>query len=257
MPDGPRRGRSGAAGATGGKGERPRRGWRRRGPKQRGQRVAQLRAAYVMAQRVDPKIGLYVGLAGLGTFLVFLLVGLLLDAPVFLGLLGLLTALTVMALVFSRRAQRAAYTQIEGQPGAAASVLQSMKGWTITPAVAVGRNREAPDVVHRAVGRPGVLLLGEGNPVRVAPLVAQERKRLARLVPDVPVYDYQVGAGEGQLPLGRLQRELTKLPRNLAPGQVAEVERRLRAVGSAGLPVPKGPLPRNARMPRPPRGPRS
>jgi hypothetical protein len=110
------------------------------------------------------------------------------------------------------------------------------------------------DLVYRAIGRPGVVLVGEGVPSRVAPLLAQEKKKYARVVPDVPVHDFQVGSGEGQVPLRKLSRELMKLPRLITAAEVSQVDKRLKAVGSLNLPIPKGPLPRNARMPKMPRG---
>lgn len=220
-------------------------------------RVAQLRAAYRLTRRVDRRIGLIL----LGTFLAVLVavtaVGYLLDSPIMFAILGVFTGLLATTIVFGRRAERAAYAQIEGQLGAAAAALQSLRrGWIVTPGVAANRDQA---ILHRAVGRPGVVLVGEGSPTRVAPLLAQEKRKYARIVPDVPVYDLQAGNGEGQVPLRRLPRELMKLPRNLKGAQVSEVDRRLKAVGSLNLPIPKGPLPRGARLPptpRPPRNPR-
>ena len=82
-------------------------------------------------------------------------------------------------------------------PGAAAAVLQSMRGnWTVTPAIAANRNM---DVVHRAVGRPGVVLVGEGSANRLPSLLAAEKKRVGRVAFDVPVFDFQVGDGKGQV----------------------------------------------------------
>ena len=67
--------------------------------------------------------------------------------------------------------------------------------------------------MHRAVGRPGVVLIGEGvPPTGVGNLLAQEKKKVARFVPDVPVYDVQAGNDEGQVPLRKLNRHLMKLP---------------------------------------------
>jgi hypothetical protein len=163
-------------------------------------------------------------------------------------MLGFLAA----TIVFGRRAERAAFRQVEGQPGAAAAALNMLRrGWTVTPAVAVTRNQ---DVVHRAVGRPGVVLIGEGSPSRVGNLLATEKRKVARFVPDVPIYDVQAGNEAGQIPLRKLNGHLMKLPRNLKTYQVAEVNRRLKALGTTNLPIPKGPMPRNARMPKGPRG---
>jgi len=64
----------------------------------------------------------------------------------------------------------------------------------------------------------------------------------------------QAGSEEGQIPLRKLTRHLMKLPRNITPGQVSEVDKRLKAIGSLNLPIPKGPLPKGIKMPRAPRG---
>jgi len=220
--------------------------------KDRGQRLKQIRAAYQMTKKVDRRVGLIVALCGFGVFAAFLLVGFLVDHPIYLGLLGAVSGLLAATIVFGRRAERAAYSQVEGQPGAAAAVLNALrKGWTVTPAVAVTRNQ---DVVHRAVGRPGIVLVAEGAPSRVGNLIAAERRKMARFVPETPIYDVFAGDGEGQVPLRKLQRHLMKLPRNLRPREVSQVNVRLRALGSTQLPIPKGPMPKNLRMPRTPRG---
>lgn len=221
-------------------------------PKKQG-RVAQIRGAYTMTRRVDPKVGLVTAGAFLGVLLLFLAIGFAVGHPVYLGFVGLLFAVLAATIVFGRRAEKAAYSQVEGQPGAAAAALNMLRrGWTVTPAVAVTRQQ---DIVHRAVGRAGVVLIGEGSsPSRVAGLLATERKRVTRFVPDVPVYDVQAGSGEGQVPLRKLNTHLTKLPRNLKNPQVIEVNRRLKALGAMNLPIPKGPMPKGTRMPRGPRG---
>jgi hypothetical protein len=223
-----------------------------RGPKkERKGRLAQIRAAYQMTRKADPRIGWILLLTAVVVIGVFAGIGFLLGHPVYFGLLGLAFALLAVTIVFGRRAERAAYAQVEGQPGAAAAVLNAIRrGWTITPAIAANRNQ---DVLHRALGRPGIVLVGEGAPARVANMLSQEKRKYARVVPDVPVYELQAGNGPGQIPLRKLQRELRKLPANLKNPQVREVEKRLKAIGSLNLPIPKGPLPKNARMPRGPR----
>ncbi len=167
-------------------------------------------------------------LTGIGVIAVFVIVGLV------TGLVGLLTplgvALGLMAamLLFGRYAQSAQYKAVEGQPGAAAAIMQSMRGgWTITPAVSANRSM---DVVHRAVGRPGVVLVGEGSPNRLAGLLAAEKKRVSRVAFDVPIYDLQVGDEEGQIPIRKLQRKLMRLPRNLKGPAVADLNFRLKAL---------------------------
>ncbi|MGP3984403.1 DUF4191 domain-containing protein [Streptomyces sp. KR80] len=213
-------------------------------------RLKQIALTYQMTKRVDSKVGLVVAAVGIVTFGVLLAIGFLIGHPIYLAILGFLLAFLAMAIVFGRRAERAAFGQMEGQPGAAAAVLENVgRGWSVTPAVAMNRNQ---DIVHRAVGKAGIVLVGEGNPNRLKSLLAAEKKRMARVVADVPVHDVTVGDGEGQVPLSKLRTTLMKLPRVLPGGQVTVVNDRLRALGDlmSNMPMPKGPMPKGMRMPR-------
>ncbi|MEU6082886.1 DUF4191 domain-containing protein [Streptomyces sp. NPDC047108] len=213
-------------------------------------RLKQIALTYQMTKRVDSKVGLVVGAVGVVTFGVLLAIGFAIGHPVYLGLLGFLLAFLAMAIIFGRRAERAAFGQMEGQPGAAAAVLENVgRGWTVTPAVAMNRSQ---DVVHRAVGKAGIVLVGEGNPNRLKGLLASEKKKMARIVVDVPVHDVIVGEAEGQVELKKLRTTLMKLPRVLPGNQVTIVNDRLRAMGDlmSNMPLPKGPMPKGMRMPR-------
>ncbi|WP_030543090.1 DUF4191 domain-containing protein [Streptomyces albus] len=213
-------------------------------------RLKQIALTYKMTKRSDSKVGLVVAAVGLVTFGVLLAIGFLIDHPVYLGILGALLAFLAMAIVFGRRAEAAAFGQMEGQPGAAAAVLENVKrGWTVTPAVAMNRQQ---DVIHRAVGKAGIVLVAEGNPNRLKGLLAAEKRKMARIVSDVPVHDVTVGNGEGQVPLKKVRTHLLKLPRVLTGPQVTTVNDRLRAMGDlmSNMPMPKGPLPKGMRMPK-------
>jgi hypothetical protein len=216
-------------------------------------RVAQIRSVYRMAKQSDPKIGLVVFGVFLAVLAVFLVLGFVLGQPILLGSFGFLVGFLLATIVFGRRAERAAFAQVEGQPGAAMAVLNALRrGWTVTPVVAAAPRTQ--DVVHRAVGRPGVVLVAEGNPNRVAQLVSAEKRRLGRLLGDVPIYDFVVGDEAGQVSLRRLRSTMVKLPRNLRKDQVAEVNNRLRALGDLQQKMmPKGPIPKNVRLPRGPK----
>ncbi|MFF8605048.1 DUF4191 domain-containing protein [Streptomyces sp. NPDC015346] len=213
-------------------------------------RLKQIALTYKMTRKADPKVGLVVAGVGIVVLGVLLAIGFLIGHPVYLGILGFILALLAMAIIFGRRAERAAFGQMEGQPGAAAAVLQNVgRGWTTTPAVAMNKNQ---DVVHRAVGRAGIVLVAEGNPNRVRTLLAAEKKRMARIVMDVPVHDIIVGNGEGQVPLKKVRTTMLKLPRVLSGPQVTAANDRLRALGDlmSNMPLPKGPMPKGMRMPR-------
>ena len=213
-------------------------------------RLKQIGLTYKMTRRADRWIGWVISGVGLGTFGAFLGVGFWLGHPIYLGFFGFLVALLATAIVFGRRAERAAYRQMEGQPGAGAAVLENIKrGFVITPAVAINRSQ---DVVHRAVGKCGIVLVGEGNPHRVKQLLAAEKRKMARVVSEVPVHDIIVGKDEGQVPLGKLRTRIMKLPKVLAGSRVTEINDRLRAMGDLlkNMPLPKGPMPKGAKLPK-------
>jgi len=213
-------------------------------------RIKQLRMAAGMVRKANPWALPIVALVGVGILAVFVIVGLVTGLIFLLLPLGIMGGLLGALIMFGRFTQSAQYSTIEGQPGAAAAILQSMRGgWTVTPAVAANRNM---DVVHRAVGKPGVVLVGEGSASRLPSLLAAEKKRISRVAYDVPIYDMQVGDEEGQVPIRRLQRKIMRLPRNLKGQAVAELNFRLKAL-PANLQAPKGPMPKTGRMPKQPR----
>ena len=159
---------------------------------------------------------------------------------------GIGVGLLAAVFIFGRRVQRNVYAKAEGQPGAAAWALENLRGrWKVTPAVA---GTTQLDAVHRVIGRPGVVLVAEGAPHRVKTLLAQEKKRIARLIGDTPIYDVLVGAEDGQVPLRQLQRHLMKLPRNITLKQMDSLENKLAALGNRGAALPKGPMPQGAKM---------
>jgi hypothetical protein len=218
-------------------------------PEGGGGRIAQMRAVYAMAHESDPRILWWILLPALGALaIVFVVVGIVLGHIIYGAILAIGAALLAATFFFGRRATAAMYSQVEGRPGAAAAVLQGMRGdWRVTPAVAFNRNQ---DLVHRVVGRPGIVLVGEGtSPARVQQLLTQEKKRVARVAAEVPTYEVIVGdSGEKAVSVRDLQRHLGKLPRNLKRNQLDAVEGRMRALGGQNMPIPKGPIP--TRVPR-------
>lgn len=213
-------------------------------------RLAQIRQTYQMTKSSDPRIGWIL----LGWFLLPLAIAVVVSLLLnnwWLVPLGFTTGLLIAAIVLGRRAERAAYAQIEGQPGAAAAVLNTLgKGWFVAPAVAVTKNQ---DIVHRVIGRPGVILVGEGTGSRITNALRSERQREARFVPDVEFHEIVMGREEGQVPIGSIVETVKKMEKTLTPGQVTEVRRRLEALTNSPLPMPKGPIPKSTRAMRPPR----
>ncbi len=212
-------------------------------------RIRQMRQAYTITKRNDRNIGLILLLtflvfggasAALGYFVFGTGTFGLIVTILFSILIGILAAL----IVFGRRAEKAAYAQVEGQTGAAAGALQMLKrGWDVKPAVAFTKNQ---DIVHRVVGRPGIILVGEGNPTRVKNLLAAEKKKHARIGgEDVPVTDIIVGRGEGEVQLTKLLKHVQKLPKNIKPAQMTGLLYKLKALDAMrpAAPMPRGPVP--------------
>lgn len=207
-----------------------------------------LRQAFTLTRKNDNRFIPYLVIAGVGAAaIVYLGLFLFVKSPYFPIPVAIGAGLLAAMLVFSRRAQRSMYAQAEGTPGSAAWLLQNQTrgDWRTTPTIAATSQFDA---VHRVVGRAGVVLVGEGAPHRVRGLIAQEKKRVARIAGDTPIYDVVVGPDEGSVPLGKLNSYLLKLPRNLSKDQVAALDKRLQALGQGKAPLPQGPMPTNAKM---------
>jgi hypothetical protein len=213
-------------------------------------RFKQIRMVAKLVNRQNKRALPIVFGSAVGIIAVFVVLGLVLGLAGLLIPVGVLLGLLTGMILFGRFAQQAQYSAIDGQLGAAAAILQNMRGdWTVTPAVNGNRTM---DVVHRAVGRRGVILVGEGVPSRVAVLIAAERKKTERVAHGVPIHEFQVGNGEGQLPVSKLQRKITLLPQALKPTAVSDLNYRLKAL-QPSMQMPKGPMPKGARMPKMPK----
>jgi hypothetical protein len=212
-------------------------------------RRQQFAQTYQMAKRSDPAIGRWVGgaavlglVVGLGLF--WLVVGRGSTLGLVLTIIGgLMVGVLAGLIVFSRRAQRAVYGQMEGQAGAAAGALGLLKrGWHVDNAVAFTKQQ---DIVHRVIGPPGIVLIGEGSPGRLKPLMTAERKRHERVAVDTPVHEIMVGKEDGQVELARLARHVQKMKRQVQPAEITDILARLKAIDASRppVPMPKGPLP--------------
>jgi hypothetical protein len=205
--------------------------------------LKQLLATFRVVRQGDPTMVRVLAIAVAATVAVFAALTALVG-PWWLWVpVGVVAVLLVALVVLGRRAQAYGLKAIEGQPGAAAAVLQQMRGaWEVTPAVAFNRRQ---DMVHLAVGRPGVVLVAEGDsPARLRQLLAQERRRFERAAGEVAVQEVVVGAGEGAVPLDRLAVHLTRLPGAIKAKDVGPLHRRLSALKVSAPPMPKGPVAR-------------
>ncbi|AGF72942.1 DUF4191 domain-containing protein [Corynebacterium halotolerans] len=222
---------------------------------QRKQTWSQFWQAFNLQRKQDKKLIPLMLLAILGAALVFFLIGLLWGGQWWMLILGIGVGFVLAMFIFSRRLQNSMYDRVGDTPGAAGWTLENMRNtvgivWQTKTAVAANTQL---DSVHRVIGNPGIVLVGEGAPHRLKPLFEQQKKRLNRLVGGVPVHEIIVGEGEGQVPLKKLQREMTKLPRNYKKNEVYALSAKIEAMdnvgqGGPGAGLPKGPLPKSANM---------
>jgi hypothetical protein len=207
-------------------------------------RLKQIAASYRMTKRTDPKIGWIL----LGTFVVVALMAFgvftLVAGTLFFDILiAVLFGILAALIVFGKRAQKAMYAQLEGKPGAAAAVLGALRrGWKLDPAIAFNKNQ---DIVHRVVGPPGIVLIGEGNPNRLKTLLATERRKHERVASETPIHEVMCGDSAGAVPVNRLSKHVTKLGKGLKPAEMTDVLARIKALDAnrSNIPLPKGPMP--------------
>lgn len=163
---------------------------------------------------------------------------------------GVLAGLLIALVILGRRAERAAYSQIEGQPGAVGAVLRSgLRGGWVGNEMPVAVNGKTQDAVYRAVGRGGVALISEGPVSRTKRMLDDEQRKVTRILPNVPVMQLSVGDDEGSIALHKLPAALRKTKKALTKPEVLAVSNRLNSLQTS-LPIPKGIDPMKARPQR-------
>jgi hypothetical protein len=203
--------------------------------------------AYSVARKAQPLIGLWLTLIFVTVLVIGIFIGIQIGHPIYVTFLTIPIATLFALFTFSRIAERAAYASIEGQLGAGASVLMSIKkGWHTVPGVAANRNQ---DVVHRSISRAGVVVSGEGG-MAVRALMTDERRKMERFMIGIPVHEVLIGEGEGRVPIRKLQKHVTKLPKKLSKAQYREALARMRSLGGPNVPLPKGPMPNMRKVPK-------
>ncbi|HEY8471836.1 MAG TPA: DUF4191 domain-containing protein [Natronosporangium sp.] len=166
---------------------------------------------------------------------------------------GVMLSLLALLIVLNIRSSKVFMAAAEQQPGAAASIVERMRGdWRVTPAISATTQM---DMVHLVLNRRGVILLAEGDRQRVGKMLGQEKRRLSKVIgKSAPLYDFILGHGENEVPLRKLRMELMKLPKALSGREVNALDKRLTALASRPrMPkgaIPKDMVPRNIRPPK-------
>lgn len=207
--------------------------------------LKQIRESYRLTKQVDPKLPFMLAGAWLAVTLVGLGVGLALGSRWWLGLaMGATLGLSAALFLLTVRTKKATYTRYKGTPGAGEVPLSMLnkKKWTVNPAITITRQQ---DCIHRVVGAPGVILMGDGNPARLKNALASEARRHQQVLYGINVETFQMGDGEGEVPMEKVAGYIKRLPKAFDEVQLEEVESRLKALDAMKqrVPLPKGPMP--------------
>ena len=208
-------------------------------------RIKQLWQVYKLTAKADKNfvpLGVlsFVGPMAIGIVAILLF---FMDSPLSIFLWSISTILFSLLLtlgVLSRRAERAAFMRISGQPGAVSAVLSStLKRGYSTSEMPVAVDPKSRDDVYRAVGKAGVVLIAEGNSARLRQIVEDEKRKVSRAIPGVTVSVLSVNEQPGSVPLYALTKAIYKLKKTLSRAEISVVNKRLAGLG-LNIPIPKG-----------------
>lgn len=218
-------------------------------------RIAQMWQVFQMTRRYDPAMVWWLLLSLAGPIVVGVVLAQILSPENIFGyilwvVIGVLAGVLLGLIVLGRRAERAAYSQIEGQPGAVGAVIKSAlrRGW-IANEMPVAVNPKTQDAIYRCVGRGGVVLIAEGPVSRTQRLSDDEKRKLTKIVPNVPITVLTVGPDEESIKLYKLGWRMTRIKHALTKNEVYAVNNRLASIGT-NIPIPKGMDPMRARPSR-------
>lgn len=208
-------------------------------------KIKQLLQVYKLTAKADKNfvpLGIlsFVGPMAIGIVAILLF---FVDQPLSIFLWSISTILFSLLLtlsVLSRRAERAAFMRISGQPGAVAAVISStLKRGYSTSEMPVAVDPKSRDAVYRAVGKAGVVLIAEGNSARLRQIVEDEKRKVSRAIPGVTVSVLSVNEQPGSVPLYALTKAIYKLKKTLSRAEISVVNKRLAGLG-LNIPIPKG-----------------
>jgi hypothetical protein len=207
--------------------------------------LAQLWQVYKVTRKHNPLVTLWTLLVFVGPIALAVVGSLIFSAGNVINwiiwvVLGVLVGILLALITMGRIAESTAYRQMQGKQGASGAVLTGAlrRGW-ITSDQPIAVNPKTLDAIFRAIGRAGVVLVVEGPVARTQRLSDDERRKSARLLPNVPVNVVNVGPDSSSVPLTQLAKRIKKLPKVLTKAEVSIVSKRMSSLGN-DLPIPKG-----------------
>ncbi|UNK72384.1 DUF4191 domain-containing protein [Microbacterium sp. H1-D42] len=200
------------------------------------------------------QIAILIGGVLIGLILGYLIGGGAVLSLVLWGITGLMLGILGAMFLMTRLSTSAMYQKIDGMPGATGHVLSTSLGrrWQASD-TPVGINPKTQEAVYRAIGRGGIVIVGEGTRGRLTRLVNDERQKSQRVANGVPVTVLYVGHGPEDVAIADLAKTIKKIPKTIDKATMAAVIRRIESVSQSlsSLPIPKGIDPTKVRSQRP------
>ena len=214
-------------------------------------RIKQIIEVYKYTQEVDRSTLPLMLVAIAASIAVGVLLTVLIFSSPWYGIfMGLAVGVLIAMMILARKAERAAFGRIKGQPGAALAAMQSIRrGWNVDEEP-VQIDPRSQKMLFRASGRAGIAIVAEDSSSVSMKLLEKERRNIRRVLQhdNVPVHQLVVGDDEGEIPLHKLPTHMQRMKKQLTKDEAAQVSKRLTALQrSLRQSIPKGVDPMRAR----------
>lgn len=193
-----------------------------------------------MVSQYESKLPLYLALGFALPFLIVLIIAIVLHHW-FLIILAVLVGLVGFLIVLNKVSDKTVYNQIKDQPGGSSAILKSIKvAGSVFDEKPVFIDPKTYDMAFRGVTRAGIIFVTEGPIKRVKKPLEREIQKVRKTVANVAVHTIHVGTEQGQIPLKKLKLTVSKLKPVLTKQELEQVKKRMHALGTMKMPIPKG-----------------
>ncbi|HIW46084.1 MAG TPA: DUF4191 domain-containing protein [Candidatus Yaniella excrementigallinarum] len=210
----------------------------------------QIADVFQMTRKYDPSIIWWMVGAFVAALAIGFVIGLFTGSPLLWTLMFIPLGLLAAIIIMNKKAEKAAFAQIDGRPGAAGAALSQLgRGWVVEDEP-IAVNPRTQETVFRATGKAGVVLVADGDYNRAKRLVEKQRKHLQRFLPNVEIRVLQVGHGPNETALHQVKPTIKRMRKTLNRHEVRAVEQRISSMPVNNLGIPKGVDPNKMRPDR-------
>ena len=211
--------------------------------------LRQMKQLYDFTRADDPQVTWWLIGAFAIPFVAIIVIAFFLKLHWFTWIMTVILAFMVGVLaatfVLSRRSETVGYKKIEGNPGAAGAVLQSLSKRIFTfSEQPVWVDPRTKDMIWRGTSLYGVYLVSEGPTKRVAKAIESEKAKIRRVTKGSEIRIIVINAGndEGQTHISKLNKAMRKrYKKPLTADELEHLNGRLRTLERmGGMGVPAG-----------------